>query len=235
MDDKGRVLRNRRIDYAATARMYRPYFTPPRLSKKRGEILKSGRARNAAISNFAKFFDGQSKSGRAPIMVNANSVRLAKAYGVETPGGAKMTFLPRKFAGKRISFEGNIPVIRSGNTTTRVYFIDFLDDDFLEGAADLEEGDTTDLFDYLEDAARKFVRSIPKRQGEMLTVAMATGDYLAGSDFEREALVLRLANLMLSFIKSKGIDNLAQFVTAVNQIVVAKRKPTKKGAKRNVR
>lgn len=222
IDGKGRVLNGRKFDQAATARYYKGQFKAPKGSKQ---------AQRKALTQFAEFYSGQLKSGRVPVetfkfvkrkgkrvkVANMDVLKLAKAYGLDTPKGSEVTFLPRKFAGKRISFRGGIPTITAKSTVTYVHFIDFLTPEFLESVE--KSDDPESQLSQLREEASKFINRIPHKKGEVLTVAMATGDYLAGSSISRNLLKDRMASLMLSFIKSKGADQLNEFVTAINQIV----------------
>ena len=208
MDKKGRVLKGRRINFAATAKLYSPYFTPP---------TGSSKAKRKALGKFAEFYHGHSKAGLKPIRATRNASKLARVYGVETPEGSEITFLPAKFAGKKITFEKGIPRIEGASTVTYVHPINFYTPEFLEEVDEIDDPD--EQFESLLNEASKFIDSIPSREGEMLTIAMATGDYLKGSDFDRDDLKTRLAELMQRFIRSKGAQQLGDFVTAVNVIV----------------
>lgn len=208
MDRKGRVLKGRRINFAATAKLYSPYFKPPKGTKQ---------AQRKAVGKYAEFYYGHSKAGLKPIRATRNNAKLAKVYGVNTPEGSTVTFLPNKFAGKKVSFENGIPKVTGKSTVTYIHPINFYTPEFLDEIEQIDDPESQ--YSQLEEEARKFIQSIPKRKGEMLTIAMATGDYLKGSDFDREDLVKRLAELMQRFVRSKGAQQLGDFVTAVNVIV----------------
>lgn len=233
LDGKGRVLKGRKIDIEATEEYYSSYYAPTRERIYFNSDKEFNKARRKTLLNFVDFFNSQTQSGRVPIKRGKASEQLATRFGAITPEGSKAVFLPKKFAGKRISIKGGIPILKTKTTETRVYFIDFITPEFEQEIEDALDNfaETEELLELIEKYVRPFVDKLPK--GAMYSVTLATGDYAKGSTFDKESLIEFLTDLILRFIKSKGVGELKDFAVAVNAVFVKrpKRSPKKKRRK----
>lgn len=213
------------MDISATSKYYSPFYDDI-------FINSDPKIRRKYLLKFVKYYNGQISTGRVPSKIkNINDVSFAGRFGVHPPEGSKVVFLPKRLARKRISFsKKGVPTVWGATTRTQVYFLDFVTDEWLEELEELEAGDMADLREAIQAEVGKFVRRLP--DGAMYSMTLATGDYAKGSTFDKKNLEDKLTDLILSYIRSKGVQELKDFVVAVNAVYPIKNKKKTKNKKR---
>ncbi len=209
------------MDIPATSKYYNEYYDDIFINSDQN-------IRRKHLLKFVDYFNAQISTGRAPtVFKSLNQTAFARRFGVHPPPGSKVIFLPKRFARKRITFDKKgIPTVWGTTTKSRVYFLDFVTDEWLAELEDIGEDETEALREAIEAEVGKFVLRLPS--GAVYSMVLATGDYAKGSTFDKSSLVEKLSDLILSFIKSKGVQELKDFVVAVNAIYpVAPRKRKK--------
>ncbi len=225
LDKGGRVRKGRALDIQATARYYKEYYKAPKIeypdkyrTKKVREKYKKAATRKNLLK-FVKFFNIQAQTGRVLIKAPKQNMRdFAARFGAKAPAGSLVTFVPKKFAGKRISFKGGIPKISAKKTITTVHFLDFLTEEWideLDGMIEAGENDA-DILEFISEQTDKFIARLP--DNATFSVTLATGDYAKGSTRDKVYLKKFLPDLLLRFVKSKGVAELSDFAVAVNAI-----------------
>jgi hypothetical protein len=213
MDDRGRVLSGRRIDVPKTAKLYAQFYKVSKTQKRKG------------LLNFVDYFNGQAAAGRVPIDISRpGAADFAAHFGSHAPKGSKIVMVPRRFAGKELNLKGKVPVLRGRTTDTYIHFLDFITEEWLEELQDYEEEAVEDMLDFIKSEVSKFVMRLPSPA--IYSITLATGDYAKGSTFNKAKLIDFLADLILRFVKSKGVQELKDFAVAVNALV--KRKARKR-------
>jgi len=205
MSKGGLILQGRKISYPATARFYAPFYKPVKGSGKAG------------IREFAHYFTGNMHAGRRPILLKKNMAEFAAHFGARPPKGSRIAMLPRKFA-EGLDLRGKRPIWRTKNMQSEIWFFDFLTDEWLQEIQDLEDT-PQEQRDAIEMEVRKFVNRLPKG---LYSVLLMTGDYGGVSVFDRRELIEFLTDLMMRFIRSKSVEELASF--AVGVYVTTKRR-----------
>lgn len=154
-------------------------------------------------------------------MVPVRGTKAARALaGHYSPGGApagaKAVFLPRAVAGKRVGRgPGGRPTLEGKTSRSTLYFLDFITADFESELEALQEdhADPQDLLAAIRAHVDPWVAGLGDHA--VYTVMLATGDYGKGSEIEKSKLGRFLSELILRFIQSKAVHELADFIIAI--------------------
>lgn len=229
MDKFGRILKGRTFDLSATRRYYSEFYkgsSDAALIRDKYTDLKENpvskrelaafvkRARKSEMTEFLKYMKAQAAAGRAPIKMKKGLRDFAAPFGATPPKGSKVAMLPRKFA-KGLDLRGGVPKFRTKTLETQIHFLDFLTPDFLDELEEMDEY-PDEQRDMLAYAVRNFIQGLP--EDSLYSVTLATGDYAKGSTFDKEKIAEFLTDLLMRFVRSKGVQQLADFAVAVNSI-----------------
>lgn len=225
LDNSGRVRKGSRIDISATSEYYKGYYDDI-------FINSDPKVRRKYLLDFVKYFNKQVDTGRSPSRVrNISDIAFAGRFGVHPPAGSKVVFLPNKYANKKISYSAKgVPSIRGKNAVSKLYFLDFVTDEWLDELEELEDADPEDLRAAIEAEVGKFIRRLPD-DGALFAIVLATGDLAKGSTHGKRALGEVLVDLIYRVIKSKSSQELKDFIVAVEAIYPIKKPRNRKRSK----
>lgn len=201
----------------AQKKLLKPFF---RLRGKKG------------LKKAMRVFKAAERAGRIHFPATGRKLRLLQAYfNLENVPGAKGAFLTRKFAGKKLKWDGDMPIFRGQGVEMRFY-----------PAPDLnifedETGDPSDLeayHEYLRQEITAFVRDLPK--GYIFQIVFGGFDYLKGAPNspDKQALIDELLELLAKVVSSKPeIIHYFEGILAVKKIRNKRRGKAKKKIKKH--
>lgn len=204
-DKFGRPLRKYKgrysVNYTALARELSKYTDI--IPKSKG---KKAKAHKDGLTRFQKYYYAQIKAGKAPRRLKNKKERaLAKHFGGETPKGSKVFFLPKRYARKKLKFEGDQPVFIDNNIEQRFFPFDF-PPDLGETVEDLinDAAPDKDIIEYIQSEINPFIDTLPK--ASVFSLVLGTGAFANESTYDRKAFSYILSAAIMAFVKSQRGD-----------------------------